>query len=82
LTESVDYAKTNHRNGDKQLTTILILAAAALIFATVAFFKARAELAAHAAEQASKHIPNPTIYTGPRFTAHGREIQQTGRRII
>jgi len=64
------------------MTTILILAIAFLITATVAIIKARAELAAHAAEQASKHIPNPTEYTGPRFTAHGREIQQTGRRII
>jgi hypothetical protein len=64
------------------MTTAIILAAAALIFAAMAVLKARAEIAAHTTEQAAKRIPNPTEYTGPRFTAHGREIQQTGRRII
>lgn len=57
------------------LTMIAIATVVAILFAfTMAIVKARAELAAHAAEQADKHIPKPTPYVGPTYNTYGREV--------
>jgi hypothetical protein len=60
--------------------TTIFLAAALAFFATVVF----AMLASWATYKAPPAPRKPEVseYIGPRFTAHGREIQQTGRRII
>ena len=56
------------------MLTIIALATLVVIVLTLAIVKARAELAAHAAEQAAKHIPQPTPYVGPIYNCHGREV--------
>ena len=60
--------------------TTIFLAALIAFLATTAF----AMLASWATYKApaTPRKPEVTEYVGPRFTAHGREIQQTGRRII
>lgn len=61
------------------MTTIL-LAAALAFFSTTAL----AMLVSWATYKAPPAPRKPEIseYVGPRFTAHGRVIQKTGRRVI
>ena len=58
------------------LIITILLALAAFFCLGMAIVRARAELAAHAAEVASKHVPAPTPYTGPLYSVRGGEINR------
>lgn len=61
------------------MTTILTAAIIAF-FATTAFAMLASWMTYKA--PAAPRKPEVTEYVGPRFTAHGREIHQTGRRVL
>lgn len=61
------------------MTTFLI---AAIAFAAAFILSVLIAALSPAKPKAAERKPEITEYTGPRFTAHGREVQKTGRRVI